>query len=137
MSVASLLTRSTPNEQGCWIWQGAITAGGYAEARFDGGVRLVHRVLYEALVRPLKQGETIDHLCRVRHCVNPGHMDPVPIRTNVLRGTGPSAVAAHRDHCAKGHPYPMGTYIHPSGSRRCRVCAHTWNRTSYLRRTGR
>ena len=46
---------------------------------------MVHRITYEELVRPLVPGETIDHLCRNPRCVNPEHLEPVPLRENVKR----------------------------------------------------
>lgn len=46
---------------------------------------MVHRVMYEELVRPLLPLETLDHLCRERTCVNPDHLEPVTLRENVQR----------------------------------------------------
>jgi hypothetical protein len=36
--------------------------------------RGAHRVSYEHYVGPIPKGLEIDHLCRVRHCVNPAHL---------------------------------------------------------------
>jgi hypothetical protein len=78
-----------PKGEGCWLWEGAINSQGYGN--FWDGVRFVkaHRFAYECLIGEIPEGLTIDHLCRVRHCVNPSHLEPVTMRENFLRGDRP------------------------------------------------
>lgn len=85
--------RKEPSPSGCWIWTGAIRRGdGYGEFHARQGMsRLAHRVAYEPLVGPVPDGLQIDHLCRVRRCVNRAHLEPVTHAENVRRG---SAVGA-------------------------------------------
>jgi hypothetical protein len=108
---------------GCWLWSGFVDKGGYARLRDDAGkhgeVLYAHRFAYELLVGPIPDGRQIDHLCRVRRCVNPQHLEAVTQRENILRGQAPSAIAFRRGTCRKGHPYDV---ITASGSRRCRRC---------------
>ena len=130
LQVARLVARSAPSPTGCWIWQGAVTKAGYAEAFVGGKVRYVHRVVYESQVRDIEPMMTLDHLCRVRNCINPDHLEPVTLKENVLRGASRAAQAARRNHCAQGHPYGPTPYIHPSGGRRCRICENAWLRTA-------
>jgi hypothetical protein len=66
----------------CWIWQRGIDAAGYGRVA---GTR-AHRVFYERHVGPIPEGLTIDHLCRVRSCCNPAHLEPVTAVENVSRG---------------------------------------------------
>lgn len=67
----------------CWIWIGyRHPTSGYGRHRN----RQAHRVVYEKLVGPIPEGLVLDHLCRVRECVNPDHMDPVTDRENLRRG---------------------------------------------------
>lgn len=113
----------------CWVWLGRPTDEGYGRARQRGRHAPAHRVIYEEVVGPIPAGLTIDHLCRVRLCVNPDHLEPVPIRENVLRGNGPSAIHARKTHCERGHEFtPANTYVRPSrrglpdGGRVCRIC---------------
>lgn len=66
----------------CWIWTAAHTSTGYACFYGEGG----HRVSYALFNggRPPK-GYDIDHLCKVRNCVNPAHLEAVTHRENILR----------------------------------------------------
>lgn len=94
--------------EGCWLWKGSINAKGYA--RFWDGARLwqAHRWSYEHTIGPIPEGLQLDHLCRVRNCVNPAHLEPVTNRENTLRGLGPakSRERMRRMHgCPSGHPY--------------------------------
>lgn len=108
---------------GCWTWSGKPD-NGYGRFAHSGKSRLAHRVALEIL-DPLKlvPGNHTDHLCRNRGCVNPDHLESVPIATNVLRGTGRSAVNARKMKCDHGHALEgENLYINPSGSRNCRIC---------------
>ncbi len=69
-----------PNS-GCWPWTGCLSLAGYG--CFQGFS--AHRFSYAALVGPIPQGLTIDHLCRVRLCVNPLHLEPVTHKVNCQR----------------------------------------------------
>jgi hypothetical protein len=84
---------------------------------------LAHRVSYERYVGPIPEGAHLDHLCRNRACVNPEHLEPVSVQTNILRGVSPSAVNAAKTECLRGHPFDdENTYVCPAGKRRCRAC---------------
>lgn len=78
-----------PVASGCWLWTGA-TSEGYGRIQHDGMPTPAHRVVYELLVGPVPDGLQLDHLCRVRACVNPSHLEPVTSAENTRRG------AAHR-----------------------------------------
>lgn len=70
----------------CWIWQRAFDGTGYGRACHDGRMFQAHRFIYERLVGPIPEGMQLDHLCRVRSCVNPSHLEPVTNATNTRRG---------------------------------------------------
>lgn len=117
-------------EGGCWLWTGAITSHGYGQFKVDGRLVGAHRFAYELLVGPIPLGLTLDHLCRIRHCVNPSHLEAVTNRENTLRGEGITARAARVTHCPQSHPYDLfNTYVSPRGDRRCRICARIHTRT--------
>lgn len=72
----------------CWLWRlGAPrAAGGYALFFAGGRQWLAHRWLYTQAVGPIPAGLVLDHLCAVRHCVNPAHLEPVTLGENSRRG---------------------------------------------------
>ncbi len=88
----------------CWIWTSAIIPSGYGTFWIDGGTQYAHRLAYEWVVGPIAPGLQLDHLCRVRECVRPDHLEPVTGRVNILRGVGPAAINARKTHCPQGHP---------------------------------
>ena len=89
-----------PNS-GCFIWLNALSKDGYGSYRH----RRAHRVAYERMFGPIPNDLTIDHLCRVRSCVNPRHLEVVTMGENMLRGVSPAARQARTTHCIRGHPY--------------------------------
>lgn len=91
--------------------------------------------MYRELVAPIPDDLTLDHLCRVRACVNPDHMEPVTIRENALRGETAAARNAAQTHCPQGHEYTgENTYVTTAGSRRCRTCTREYVRRSKAKR---
>lgn len=106
-----------------WLWQGSLATAGYGRIRINRKPVLAHRAVYTEWVGPIPEGLTIDHLCRVRACVRPDHLEAVPMRTNILRGEGATAKHARQTHCKRGHPL-VGehVYLSPNGHRRCRTC---------------
>jgi hypothetical protein len=111
--------------EGCWEWCGARTSNGYGSAGHSKRVHSTHRLAYTLLVGEVPDGLHLDHLCRVRHCCNPAHLEPVTPAENQRR----SPLTEHnRTHCPKGHPYDqVNTYL-KRGARQCREC-----RKAYLR----
>lgn len=110
---------------GCWLWTGSRDGNGYGMVFVDNarGARRAHRVMYELMVGSIPSGLTLDHLCRVRHCVNPAHLEPVTRTENVLRGTAFSAVNARKTHCKRGHPLtPENLERRVTNRRSCRHC---------------
>lgn len=110
---------------GCWHWTGATDSAGYGRFRPHDPTttNMAHRVAYLALVGPIPDGLQLDHLCRVRKCVNPDHLEPVTARENILRGYGRGANEARQTRCQNGHPLSGDNlYIKPNGRRQCRQC---------------
>ena len=114
---------------GCWLWTGCILSpskgGENGYGRFGIGKAIstyAHRWAYENFRGPIPAGLDLDHLCRVRSCVNPDHLEPVTRSENVLRGK----ISAERNqtHCKHGHEFDAAnTYAQKTGLRRCRRCA--------------
>lgn len=108
----------------CWLWQGRTMPNGYGVISVRAGTGLVHRIVYTALVGPIPEGCEIDHLCRVKNCVRPNHLEPVTHAENVRRA------GAAKTHCIHGHEFtPENTYRERvTGRRSCKVCRRARDR---------
>lgn len=73
-------------ETPCWIGTTAPTASGYIRVFRDGRMVYLHRWNYEKEHGSVPEGLDLDHLCRVRNCVNPDHVEPVDRAENTRRG---------------------------------------------------
>jgi hypothetical protein len=60
----------------CWIWSGNLNGGGYGD----------YGKIYKMKYGEVPEGLELDHLCRVRSCVNPDHLEPVTRQENSRRG---------------------------------------------------
>lgn len=123
-----LLSKIEINQQSdCWLWTGCTGSGGYAVIQINRktrygirGTRYAHRVAYEMLVGSIPRGHQLDHLCRIRRCVNPDHLEPVTPKENTRRGINANSL---KTICPQGHSYSVeNTYIARDGSRICRAC---------------
>lgn len=110
-----------PNS-GCWLWLGDSHRTGYGRMMEKGRALAAHRVSYELHRGPIPAGMTLDHLCRVRICVNPLHLEPVTHKENCRRGHGWSGRNARKTHCNKGHEFTTANTYRNWAGRKCRTC---------------
>jgi hypothetical protein len=78
----------------------------------------------------------LDHLCRVRSCVNPSHLEAVPRRTNLIRGQGFIGEQARRTHCPNGHALVGENLVVAAsvrGKRNCKECGRSRALKSYYK----
>lgn len=110
-------------ESGCWIWMGYTHKQGYGRVTVKCKVRNAHRVVYEILRGQIANNLELDHLCRVRCCVNPYHLEAVSHNENLLRGNGLMATYLRRTHCERGHLiHDNNKYFMKNGHWRCKAC---------------
>lgn len=70
---------------GCWIWIYSLDRDGYAKADHGGSKIYAHRLLYILYKGIIPLGYEIDHLCKLRCCVNPDHLEAVTKEENFRR----------------------------------------------------
>jgi hypothetical protein len=131
-----VLARLPMQGDGCWLWPGAVTKGGYGRVwvQPDDGTSMVHRIMYETLIGPIPAGMQLDHSCHAadptcnagdscphRRCANPDHLVPVTPKQNTSTSR---AVNVGKTHCKYGHEFtPENTIIRAyTGWRQCRAC---------------
>lgn len=118
-----ITVRDTGYSSPCWISDRAKHTNGYTKTGVDGRTWLTHRLSYTAFVAPIPDGLQLDHLCRMRACCNPDHLEPVTCRENLLRGETRTAAEAAATACIHGHPFDEdNTRITVKGKRACRAC---------------
>lgn len=117
----------------CWLWTAFLPACGYGRFYVNGKLHLAHRISYEMFVGPIPEGLCLDHLCRVRNCVNPRHLEPVTHQENVRRGEAGLNYAS-KTECPKGHPYSgKNLVVLKNGQRRCKAC-HSARQSNHIAR---
>ena len=128
-----LQTSPCPNT-GCWFWTGTVANHGYGYIKINGKNTMAHRFSWELHNGPIPDGLVIDHLCRVRSCVNPAHLRVVTFKENVLCGTAPTALNAAKTKCGKcgGSFITVGT-----NKRDCLMCKRRRQLKSWHKRKGR
>lgn len=96
-TVVRFLRKVRIRPDGCWIWAGGCNTVGYGYFRHP-ATKYAHRASYLLLVGPIPEGCELDHLCGVKSCVNPDHLEPVSARVNVRRAHGETWTACDRLH---------------------------------------
>ena len=131
----------------CWLWTAHKNGYGYGTFRYNNKTGLAHRFSYELFEGNIINNLQLDHLCRVRHCVNPAHLQMVTLQENIKRGNtghhtnqlrGKDHPSSKKTHCPQGHEYDeKNTYMDNRNTRNCRICISERGRKQYRRKIGR
>ncbi len=119
----------------CWLWTAAQDGRGYGafcngQRTAAGNPKVVkaYRWAWEDANGSVPAGLQLDHLCRVKLCIRPLHLEPVTSAENLRRAPFSGAdFQKAKTHCPDGHSYAEHGFVdaHVNG-RRCRLC---WRRT--------
>ena len=120
----------------CWLWTGKISVHGYGHFHLEGRLLGAHRVALLLSGEALQPDLEVDHLCRVRACVNPAHLEQVTHEVNEARKR--EAVGHHnsnKTHCPQGHEYTSANtrWSRNGKGSRFRIC-RTCDRACHARR---
>lgn len=72
-------TSHKPNADG-YIRRWLPEASGKARAQ------MLHRFVWESVSGPIPEGHEVDHMCRVRACCNPAHLQCLPGKVHAIKG---------------------------------------------------
>lgn len=132
-----LLERIVIDDNGCWLWTAHLSRGKRGSGYGKHGKDYAHRLAYEVWVGSIPPDKEIDHLCRVRRCIRPAHLEVVSRQTNLLRGETFAARHAATTHCPQGHRYDeANTRWSSIGQRSCRFCHNAQQRAYIARKKG-
>lgn len=114
-------------DAGCWQWLGSIDTYGYGKMRRAGRYIGAHRYVYIALAGPVPEGWQVDHECKNKLCVRPGHTVAKPQAENLANRDMPVLT-----RCPQGHTLTeKNTVVRARGHRACRTCALIRNRQEH------
>lgn len=73
----------------CWLWIKATDDNGYGIFTLNGKSIKAHVFSFRYFKIKYPENDLeLDHLCRIRNCVNPDHLEPVTHKENCIRGIG-------------------------------------------------
>lgn len=117
-----LMTKVDTLTSACWLWAGSMYHNGYGKYGRKG--IMAHRIFYTLFRGHVPEDMVLDHLCKVRRCVNPAHLEIVTLAENILRGDSQWGLNSRKTHCKRGHEFTQAnTGVQRSdGGRVCRKC---------------
>jgi hypothetical protein len=121
-------------ETGCWLWRRPMDSGygNFHTGRLRKTARTTyaHRFSYQSFYGPIPAGLCLDHICRVRRCVNPTHLRVVTLAENSSMNQ-----SSRKSHCKRGHPLKGDNLIQRllPVIRQCKIC-YNWKNREFERK---
>lgn len=126
--------------EGCWVSQyhphrktGYARVGWSENGKVDGDG--VHRIVWAYFYGPIPNGLVVNHICKVRRCVNIQHLNLKTRSDNSRDG-----INIYKTHCPRGHPYSGDNLMISKGGKRgrpgrvCKTCKNLLRRNAYHER---
>lgn len=122
--IERLLTRTTVNANGCWVWGGTVNTKGYGEFSCRNKPTRLHRFSYAFHKGPIPAGKLVCHKCDERRCWNPEHLWAGTNRENMVDCSRKGRAWKQKNTtCKHGHPYtPENIRLLDMGMTKKRVC---------------
>ncbi len=121
----------------CWLWTAYINKFGYGViGTYDKKTALAHRVSFELTKGPIPEGLEINHLCEVKNCINPDHLEAITRAEHILKTDFQGGkYQKNKTHCVNGHSFQeTDVYITKEGHRKCRACGRAADKRRSPRR---
>lgn len=136
----AMMDRVEIRPNGCWRWKLGVDKDGYAvwdtprQSKYKeqfGGTNRAGRIMYILTKGEIQKGLELDHICNIRRCINPDHLQPLTRQENQSFAI---SYGSTKTECKNGHEFTEdNTYIPKDGERCCRTC----NRERQRERTRR
>jgi hypothetical protein len=105
-----------------WLWTGAVQSNGYGTFHFQGHQHRAPRISFY-LTHGHWPEPQVDHLCAIRLCIRPDHLEEVTAFQNMRRAFGGTDA-----HCKNGHPRFEGSSYKDGSCRECHRQTYTQSR---------
>lgn len=126
--LTQIFSRIVPIDMGyktpCWVvttQDGTPRPSQYAVISVAGKDYRFHRLMHTLFIAPIPEILECDHMCNIRGCVNPSHLQALTHCENTLRSNNPLAHNARKTHCPQGHTYTPDNLVQGKG-RVCKTC---------------
>jgi hypothetical protein len=115
-----------PNANGCMLWVKSTDTNGYGQFHLNQRTVKAHLVAWALAYGDFPSGLEPDHLCTVRHCTTPDHLEWVTHAENVRR------IALRSEFCrAALHRWSEQVPLYRGDARECRLCRINRRRARY------
>ena len=99
---------------GCWLWTAHVSKDGYGRFGIGRKAHEAHRVSFKLFNGNIGENLCVDHICKVRSCVNPNHLRLLTREENSKNQINANSL---KKVCKNGHEFSLR-----NNKRICREC---------------